>query len=97
MSEKKRKMMTGTQKAKVALEAVKGSKTVNEIAQEYSVHPTQVGLWKKALLENAGQLFDVKRGSKAIDPQSDPERLYAKIGQLNMELEWLKKKSGISL
>jgi len=89
--------MAGTQKAKVALEAAKGNKTVNEIAQEYGVHPTQVGLWKKALLENAGQLFDVKRGSKTIDPQSNPERLYAKIGQLNMELEWLKKKSGISL
>ena len=57
MSEKKRTLMTSTQKAKVALEAVKGSKTVNEIAQEYSVHPTQVGLWKKALLENASQLF----------------------------------------
>jgi transposase len=97
MSEKKRTIMSGTQKAKVALEAVKGNKTVNEIAQEYGVHPTQVGLWKKALLENAGQLFDVKRGSKTIDSQSDSERLYAKIGQLNMELEWLKKKSGISL
>jgi transposase len=97
MSEKKRTLMTSTQKAKVALEAVKGSKTVNEIAQEYNVHPTQVGLWKKALLENANQLFDVKRGPKTIDPQSNPERLYAKIGQLNMELEWLKKKSGINL
>jgi transposase-like protein len=96
MSEKKRTIMSGPQKAKVALAAVKGNKTVNEIAQEFGVHPTQVGLWKKALLENAGQLFDVKRGSKATDPQSDPERLYAKIGQLNMELEWLKKKSGIS-
>ena len=94
MSEKKRTIMSGSQKAKVALAAVKGNKTVNEIAQEYSVHPTQVGLWKKALVENAGQLFDVKRGSKAIDPQSDPERLYAKIGQLNMELEWLKKSQG---
>lgn len=50
MSEKKRKVLIGTQKAKVALEAVKGHKTVNEIAQEYGVHPTQVGLWKKALL-----------------------------------------------
>ncbi len=97
MSEKKRTIMTGAQKAKVALEAVKGNKTVNEIAQEYGVHPTQVGLWKKALLENAGQLFDVKRSAKTIDPQNDAERLYAKIGQLNMELEWLKKKSGISL
>ncbi|WP_249028094.1 transposase, partial [Methylovulum psychrotolerans] len=55
MSEKKRKLMTGAQKAKVALEAVKGTKTANEIAQEHGVHPTQVGLWKKALLENAGQ------------------------------------------
>jgi transposase-like protein len=97
MSEKKRTLMSSKQKAKVALEAAKGGKTVNEIAQEFGVHPTQVGLWKKALLENASQLFEAKRGSKAIDPQSDPERLYAKIGQLNMELEWLKKKSGFSL
>ncbi len=96
MSEKKRRIMSGAQKAKVALEAVKGSKTVNEIAQEFGVHPTQVGLWKKALLENASHLFDAKHGLKTADPQSDPERLYAKIGQLNMELEWLKKKSGIS-
>src|SRR5450759_4383821 len=66
MSEKKRTLMTSTQKAKVALEAVKGSKTVNGIAQEYSVHPTQVGLWKKALLENASQLFDIKRGPKTL-------------------------------
>ena len=50
MSEKKRTIMSGAQKAKVALEAVKGNKTVNEIAQEFGVHPTQVGLWKKALL-----------------------------------------------
>jgi transposase-like protein len=101
MSEKKRKLMTGAQKAKVALEAVKGTKTANEIAQEHGVHPTQVGLWKKALLsidplegENAGQLFETKRGPKAVDPQSDPERLYAKIGQLNMELDWLNTHKG---
>ena len=97
MSETKRKILTSTQKAKIALAAVKEKKTVNEIAQEFGVHPTQIGLWKKALIENARQLFEVKRGRKPIDPQSDPERLYAKIGQLNMELDWLKKKSGISL
>ena len=94
MSEKKRTIMSGAQKAKVALEAVKGHKTVNEIAQEFGVHPTQVGLWKKALLENAGQLFDVKRGPKSVAPQSDPERLYAKIGQLNIELDWLNTHKG---
>lgn len=68
MSEKKRTVLTGTQKAKVALKALKGNKTVNAIAHEYGDHPTQVGLWKKALLENAGQLLEVKRGPKPIDP-----------------------------
>lgn len=97
MSEKKRKVFTGAQKAKVALEAVKGMKTINEIAQEHSVHPNQVSQWKKELLENAGSLFEGKRGPKPTNAESNPDRLYAKIGQLNMELDWLKKKSGISL
>lgn len=97
MSENKRKIFSGLQKAKVALGAIKGNKTVNEIAQEYGVHPTQVGQWKKELLKNAGSLFEGKRGPKPVNAQDDPDRLYARIGQLNMELEWLKKKSGISL
>jgi transposase-like protein len=97
MREGKRQNFSGAQKAKVALEAIKGTKTINEIAQENSVHPTQVGQWKKELLENAGSLFEGKRGPKPINAQSDPDRLYAKIGQLNMELDWLKKKSGIDL
>ena len=79
MSEKKRTIMTGAQKAKVALDAVKGNKTVNEIAQEYGVHPTQVGLWKKALLENAGQLFDVKRSAKTISRNTNIGTTHAKI------------------
>jgi len=95
MSESKRKIFTGTQKAKVALEALKGMKTTNEIGQEYGVHPTQVAQWKKELLENAGSVFESKRGPKPVNGESDPERLYAKIGQLNMELDWLKKKSGM--
>lgn len=94
MSEKKRKIFTGTQKAKVALEAVKGTKTVNEIAQEFGVHPTQVNQWKNDLLDNAGSLFEGKRGPKPVDAQSDPDRLYAKIGQLNMELDWLNTHTG---
>jgi hypothetical protein len=51
---------------------------------------------EKELLENAGSLFEGKRGPKPANEASDPDRLYAKIGQLNMELDWLKKKSGIS-
>ncbi len=91
MSEIKRKNFTGAQKAKIALEAVKGQKTVAQIAQEFGVHPTQVSMWKRELLENAGSLFDGKRGPKPMNEQGDPERLCAKIGQLNMELDWLKK------
>ena len=68
-----------------------GEKTINEIAQEFGVHPTQVAQWKKDLLTNAGSLFEGKHGPKPVNAQSDPDRLYAKIGQLNMELDWLKK------
>ena len=73
MSEKSRKLFTGTQKAKVAIEAVKNQKTMSEIAQEYSVHPTQIEIWKKTLLENAPQLFDDKRSSKKVDENPDVE------------------------
>ena len=51
MSEKKRKVLTGAQKAKVALEAIKGLSTINEIAQGHGVHPTQVGVWKKIVVK----------------------------------------------
>ena len=77
MSESKRKVFTGAQKAKVALAAVKGLKTINEIAQEFSVHPTQVNQWKKELMDNAGSLFEGKRGPKPTNEQSDPARLYS--------------------
>ena len=97
MGETKRQVLQGSLKAKVALEAVKGLKTANEIGQEYGVHPSQVAQWKKELLENAGSLFEGKRGPKAVNAQSDPERLYAKIGQLNIEVDWLKKKLGLLL
>ena len=96
VSEKKRKIFSGEFKAKVALETIRGLKTVNEIAQNFGVHPTQVGLWKKELQEQAASLFEVKRGAKPVDPAATPERLYAEIGRLKMELDWLKKKSGIS-
>ena len=95
VSEKKRKIFSGEFKAKIALEAIRGLKTVNEIAQDFGVHPTQVGLWKKELQEQAASLFEVKRGAKPVDPSATPERLYSEIGRLKMELDWLKKKSGL--
>ncbi len=61
------------------------------------MHPTQFNQWKKDLLDNAGSVFDKRRGPKVVSAESDPDRLYAKIGQLNVELDWLKKKSEIDL
>lgn len=55
------------------------------------MHPTQVGLWKKELQEQAANVFDAKRGPKPVDPSASPERLYSEIGRLKMELDWLKK------
>lgn len=97
MSASKRKTYTASYKAKVGLEAIRGVKTANEIGQDYGIHPARVGQWKKEILEQAGTLFETKRGRKKVDGQADPERLYSEIGRLKMELDWLKKKSGPSL
>lgn len=98
MSEsKKRKVHTAEFKAKVGLEALRGVKTINEIGQAYGVHPVQVGLWKKEIQEQAKTLFEGKRGPKPMAEHQEPERLYSEIGKLKVELDWLKKKSGISL
>lgn len=94
MSEKKRKIISGQTKAKVALEAIQGVKTVNQIAQEFDVHPTQVGSWKKELQAQAAELFDAKRGPKPIDNTASQDRLYAEIGRLKVELDWLNTRTG---
>jgi transposase-like protein len=98
MSEtKKRKLHSPEFKAKVGLEALRGIKTINEIGHEYGVHPVTVGQWKKEIQEHAKTLFENKRGPVAIVAYREPELLYSEIGKLKMELDWLKKKSGISL
>lgn len=98
MSDKKKRSVYSAEfKAKVGLEAVRGVKTVNEIGQAYGVHPIQVGQWKKAIQEQAGSLFEGKRGPKPVAEHESSERLYSEIGRLKMELDWLKKKSGINL
>ena len=95
MSEsKKRNVPTAEFKAKVGLEAIRGSKTINEISQAYGVHPTQVGLWKKEIQEQAKTLFEGKRGPKPVAAHKEPELLYSEIGKLKVELDWLKKSLG---
>ena len=94
---KKRKVHTPEFKAKVGLEALRGDNTINQIGQTFDIHPIQVGLWKKTIQEQAQTLFEGKRGPKAIASHNEPDRLFSEIGRLKMELDWLKKKSGMCL
>lgn len=85
-------------KFKVALEAVKEQKTVNELASTFSLHPNQVSTWKHALLEAGDRVFRQPAGPHAREQVARQAELYEQIGRLKMELEWLKKKSaGFSL
>jgi transposase-like protein len=98
MSEAKRRQThTPEFKAKVGLEALREVKQINEIGQEYGVHPSQVALWKKEIQEQSKTLFEGKRGPKPVAAHCEPELLYSEIGKLKIELDWLKKKSGMSL
>ena len=90
-----RKRHSADFKAKVAMEAVKGQRTGNEIAGEYAVHPTQVAQWKRQLLEAAPGVFGADNGRAAREQENLTDRLYQQIGQLKVELDWLKKKSGV--
>lgn len=81
-------------KAKVALEAVKGEKTIAQIASEFKVHPNMVRKWRKQLLEMLPDLFSDHRKKKDKEDRDELEaELYRQIGQLKVELDWLKKKS----
>ena len=94
---KKRKSHPPEFKAEVGLEALGGMKTINQIAQEFGVHPVQVGQWKREIQARTKNLFEGKRRLQPVCAESAPDRLYGGIGRLKMELDWLKKKSGISL
>ena len=90
---KNRKVYKPEFKAKIALEAVKGKLTINQIAQQFEVHPNQIFQWKKHFLEALPQIFE---NNKPVATEKDEEltnQLYQQIGQLKVELDWLKKKS----
>jgi len=80
-------------KAKVALEANKGERTIAEIASECGVHPNQIVKWKKQLLEEAPEIFSRGRKHNKRKTEDLESELYKQIGKLKVELDWLKKKS----
>ncbi len=92
---KKRRTFSAAFKAKVALEALKEQETINRIASRYGVLPTQVSQWKRQLLEQLPEAFSKDRkAARAESEWKEREgRLFQKIGQLEVELDWLKKKS----
>jgi transposase len=89
----KRKIHTPPFKAKVALAALKGDRTVNELAGQFDVHSTLIHVWKKQLLDGAEAIFSGPARPASADAEARQAELFEQIGRLKMELEWLKKKS----
>lgn len=96
MSSRPRQQFTPAFKAKVAIEAIKGERTASEIARSFSVHPNLVGIWKRQALESLPEVFASPRQRRNDEEEAEKDELYRKIGQLKVELDWIKKKSGFS-
>lgn len=88
----KRKTYSPEFKAKVALEALRQDETISQISARYGVHPVQISHWKKQAIEHLSNGFKGGRTPKLDQPNT--EALYAEIGRLKVELDWLKKKAG---
>ena len=90
----KRRNHSAAFKAKVALAAAKDDKTIAQLASQFGVHPNQVNQWKKQLLDSLPEVFSRRRKVEQQDQEALTAELYQQIGQLKVELDWLKKKSG---
>lgn len=86
----KRKQHSSSFKAKVAIEALKEKETLAELSKRFEVHPTMIGKWKQDFLSKAASVFD-KSTDGQVEEKIDPDQLYAKIGRLELENEFLKK------
>jgi len=96
MTTRKRRQFTAEFKARVAIEAIKGQKTIQEIAAHYEVHPNMVTTWKRQALAELPQFFSDQRSRAAESDEALKYALYQQIGKRQVQLDWLKKKSGIS-
>ncbi len=95
MKKQERKTYPSEFKVKVVLEAFKGQRTINEISGHYGIHANQVNQWKKQAIESLPDVFSTRRVRVAAAEEELQGRLYQQIGQLKVELDWLKKKAGL--
>jgi transposase-like protein len=90
-----RKQYSAKFKARVAIEAIRGEKTLSQLGSQFKVHPIQIAKWRKSALEQLPELFVDGRLRKAQSGAADTDALYEEIGRLKVELDWLKKKVGM--
>ena len=88
----KRRQHSGEFKAKVAVAALRGDRTLSELASTFGIHPVQITQWKKQALAELPEVFGTRRDREADDHEALKAALYQEIGQLKVELDWLKKK-----
>lgn len=94
---KTRRKYNANFKTKVVLDLLNGNETLSAIAGKYGIHPTQLTKWRRLFLERASEIFSEPGKGKKHGSDSAEDELYKKIGQMQIELDWLKKKSGISI
>ena len=93
---RQRRRFSAQTKAKVAVEAIKGQRTVAELASQFQVHPNQISQWKRQMLDAAPLVFSNGRDRQQVDQQELVDQLYQQIGRLKVEVDWLKKKLEIN-
>ena len=96
MKTRQRRSFSAEMKSRIALEAIKGQKTIQEIASHYRVHPNQVTNWKRQAVEGMSAVFAGRRSRPDTSEETVKAELYQQIGEMKMELDWLKKRSGLS-
>jgi len=89
---RQRRKFSSVIKARLAIEAIKGHRSVAELAGEHQVHPSQITQWKKQLLDSAEAVFSDRRVTEKKDQEELLAKLYQQIGQMKVELDWLQKK-----
>lgn len=90
-----RKVHTSKFKSKVALAALRERETLSELGQKYELNPNQISQWKQKAMRELATIFEQQRGRKSASDETHINQLYEQIGRLQMELAWLKKKSGL--